>query len=139
MKTKGIKSRALDWAVAIAVGTDPIMRHDHLRAKAARNNRPQEELDWHLSTENNNPITVDEDGITKIIPYYHRNWAVSGHIIGRYGICLSSDHEDAGEGWIAHMPERDDKYWGETALEAAMRCLVASKLGDEVEVPDALL
>ncbi len=29
-------------------------------------------------------------------------------------------------------------YWGETVLIAAMRCLVASKFGEEVEVPNEL-
>jgi hypothetical protein len=28
---------------------------------------------------------------------------------------------------------------GDTALEAAMRCYVASKLGDEVDIPDVLV
>ena len=36
--------------------------------------------------------------------------------------------------------QRDDAYWdGPTALIAAMRCFVASRLGDEVEVPEELV
>jgi hypothetical protein len=33
----------------------------------------------------------------------------------------------------------DQEVYGQSALIAAMRCYVASKLGDEVEIPEELL
>ena len=64
------------------------------------------------------------------------DWAQGGPIIEREGISINS-HLDGHE-WFA----RD--YWGmneqadEKPLIAAMRCYVASKLGDEVNVPEGL-
>lgn len=71
-------------------------------------------------------------------PEYSTDWAQGGPIIDKTGICLSSDHEDAGEGWIAYVPNRGGECWGDTALVAAMRCYVARRLGDKVEVPEEL-
>jgi hypothetical protein len=70
-------------------------------------------------------------------PEYSTKWAEGGPIIEQEGISINS-HLDGYE-WFA----RD--YWGlneqaaETPLVAAMRCYVANKLGDTVEVPDELL
>lgn len=67
------------------------------------------------------------------------NWAQGGPIIDRNGIATerkiiegTTEHE-----WKAYVPYIHA--YGPTPLIAAMRCYVASKLGDEVEVPDALL
>ena len=61
------------------------------------------------------------------------NWAQGGPIIEREGLTLT--HQ--GTRWAA---QTDDDLFahGPTPLIAAMRCYVASKLGDEVEVPDEL-
>lgn len=56
------------------------------------------------------------------------DWAQGGPIIERQGISLECDEFarwHANDGWSSDAP-----------LLAAMRCYVASKLGDEVEVPD---
>jgi hypothetical protein len=69
--------------------------------------------------------------------FYSTNWAQGGPIIEREGISINS-HLDGYE-WFA----RD--YWGlneqaaEKPLVAAMRCYVANKLGDTVEIPRELL
>jgi len=63
------------------------------------------------------------------------NWAQGGPIIERERIELWGDGD---EGWIAYdnlNPEQK----GPTPLIAAMRCYVASRLGDEVEVPNELM
>ena len=45
-----------------------------------------------------------------------------------------------GPEWTAvHHKRIGDFYYGATLLVAAMRCYVASKLGDEVDVPEGLL
>lgn len=41
--------------------------------------------------------------------------------------------------WLAARTEDDTEYAGPTALIAAMRCVVARKLGDEVDIPEELL
>lgn len=67
------------------------------------------------------------------------DWSQGGPIIEREGICLYS--MDAVAPWDARIYEADSEPWqavGDTPLIAAMRCYVASKLGDEVDVPDEL-
>lgn len=148
MKTSALTGRALDWAVTVAVGGSPTMRHDYLRTKAARNNRPQEELDWHLSTQPNGPITVTEEGVTVPVPYYRLDWAQGGPIIEREGIELvqgndvyfpkGNENGDYYEKlWIASL-NNGEKFHGPTPLIAAMRCYAASKLGGEIETPEEL-
>ena len=68
------------------------------------------------------------------------NWAHGGPIIEREGISTSPVN-----GWSSGLTDRAHGiYWtsgpeSPTPLVAAMRCYVASKLGDEVEVPEELL
>lgn len=68
---------------------------------------------------------------------YHDDWAQGGPIIERYGIELN---RYAGE-WMATLVGRVSvsEEQGPTPLIAAMRCYVASKLGDEVEVPNEIV
>ncbi len=76
---------------------------------------------------------------------YSTNWAQGGPIIEREAIQLtpygaSSGSPKSVEYWCAAAyleTEMVDTY-GLTPLIAAMRCYVASKLGDEVEVPEEL-
>ena len=64
------------------------------------------------------------------------NWAQGGPIIEREGITVRR-YTDAL--WDASMGRLDYVADGPTPLIAAMRCYVASKLGDEVEVPDEIV
>lgn len=69
------------------------------------------------------------------------SWAQGGPIIERGHIHTWTDRKDAAYAghpdsyWVAEMTELGGIWWGPTPLIAAMRCYVASKLGDEVEVP----
>jgi hypothetical protein len=65
---------------------------------------------------------------------YSGKWEHGGPIIEREKITL----EWTGEDWMAYI-KHDDEFFGVTPLFAAMRCYVASKLGDEVEVPDEMV
>ena len=78
------------------------------------------------------------------------NWAVGGPIIEREQIALQyypdGGHENGGE-WLAQGigDEADEEGFddivvqsGPTPLIAAMRCFVASKLGEEVEISEEL-
>jgi hypothetical protein len=65
------------------------------------------------------------------VPSYSTDWAPGGPIIDREGI------EFRASGTQASIVD-GRTYYGPTHLIAAMRCYVASKLGDEVDVPEAL-
>jgi hypothetical protein len=63
------------------------------------------------------------------------NYAQGGPITEAEGIPTCPDHPS---GWIA--VGADERHWkGPSRLVASLRCLVASRLGDEVNVPDPLL
>lgn len=72
---------------------------------------------------------------------YSSDWAQGGAIIDRERINLRMhpgvDKQCAAFVWVNHAPAHRE--FGDTPLIAAMRCFVASQLGDEVEVPDELL
>jgi hypothetical protein len=71
---------------------------------------------------------------------YSSNWAQGGPIIEREGICLKKGHSGW---WIAKLLDvNDEEHFvtvAPTPLVAAMRCYVASKLGNEVDIPKELL
>lgn len=67
---------------------------------------------------------------------YSTSWAQGGPIIER-GVAELYEHK-ALECWAAKSKAGDLRY-GQTPLIAAMRCYVASKLGDTVDVPEELL
>jgi len=116
MKTSKLSGAALGWAVSIADGWVPEKCSD---AKG-------EYLWLFKNGEGRNP------------KHYRPsvNWAQGGAIIERECIDLE---------WTG-IPNADffctiqGKYeaHGTTPLIAAMRCYVASKLGDEVQIPEAL-
>jgi len=78
------------------------------------------------------------------LPDYSTDWAAGGPIIEREGLAISRVSQDE---WSASLIHEDKEYGGvmytnqhgATPLIAAMRCYVASKLGDDVEVPEELL
>lgn len=64
---------------------------------------------------------------------FSTNWEQGGAIIQREHIALWSEGYD----WEAKQYGQHES-WGQTPLIAAMRCYVASKLGDEVDIPTEL-
>ena len=108
-----LEGAALDWAVAKAEGIE-------------------------LSNGCYNRLLVDgrmSAGQKMLTPYNPlTNWAQGGPIIEREKMTL----EWTGEDWMAYI-RHDEEYFGPTPLTAAMRCYVASVLGDEVEVPSDLM
>jgi hypothetical protein len=72
-------------------------------------------------------------------------WAQGGPIIERESIGFTQGNEVCDEwvasySWVKPRMDIDDSVEGigPTPLTAAMRCYVASKLGDEVEIPEEL-
>lgn len=110
LKTRELTGPALDWAVAKAEGHDVI------------------DPTWWVDF-------GDEC-------CYSTNWSQGGPIIDREGLSISNDQwYDKWASWTP-APIRDDAEhfgYGPTPLLAAMRCYVASVMGDEVDVPDELM
>jgi hypothetical protein len=75
---------------------------------------------------------------------YHQNWAQGGPIIEREEISLYHEIPAMRDSIWQARPSLSAKgaggRWGigPTPLIAAMRCYVASKLGDEVDIPEGL-
>ena len=97
-------------------------------------------LDWAVAkcADLPYPHVYDEQGeIVEVSP--STNWSQGGPIIEREEISVNW----ASGQWQAHTANDQDEYvqieYGPTPLIAAMRCYVASKLGDEVEIPEELL
>jgi len=64
------------------------------------------------------------------------NWAHGGPIIERERMRLMHTEELGKNPWSAILAGAHYAEFGPTPLIAAMRCYVASKLGDEVEIPE---
>ena len=111
---------ALDWAVAKCEGRSDVYYCPPLKAMA-----------WE-STD------VDEEtALGAAIYQYHPStyWSQGGPIIERENIALYPHGDGTYEAEVFLNPKRGA---GPTPLIAAMRCYVASKLGDEVEIPEEL-
>ncbi len=111
------------------------------------------QINWMVSTLTN-PEWDDEDRAQNTYDYVDigdeddelymptEDWAQGGPIIERE--CIQTWKDDCSTEWLASAfgdssMDRAGVYdSGPTPLIAAMRCYVASKLGDEVEVPDEL-
>lgn len=115
IKTSSLKSTALDWAVAMI-----------------------ENPEWFSSPEWSMAHPSDlamDDG-----DYYAPsiNWNQGGRIIEHEGIsirhripCAENKEWEASAGRYC--------FFGPTPLVAAMRCFVANKFGNEVEIPDCVV
>jgi hypothetical protein len=108
-KTSELEGAALDWAVAKANYGD------------------------NMNAVMNHPAVAN-------IPYTpSTDWVQGGPIIERENISTKAQQPD----WAAYIAICDgmtDRVLpGPTPLIAAMRCYVASKLGDTVEIPEELL
>lgn len=125
IKTSELIGAALDWAVAncekISVGN---VKQPHGFIETAWDSVTK----WENACEIYSPST---------------DWSQGGPIIEREKISpgyWGDKHRNTGI-WIAHHQKGYKRipYEGETLLIAAMRCYVASKLGDEVDIPEELV
>ena len=92
-------------------------------------------LDWAVSeAEGVSYADYMEDG-----PINQRkwstDWAQAGPIIERERISIGP----YGDEFWAQSSATIDTYYGPTPLVAAMRAFVASRLGDEIEIPEELI
>ena len=112
IKTNELIGPALDWTVALCGGQEHRNLYGHV--------------------------------VLEFVPKYSTDWSHGGPIIEREGINVGR-YEWMGPSmevisWSAerYATEKPGKQIGPTPLIAAMRCYVATKLGDEVEIPDEL-
>ena len=96
-------------------------------------------LDWAVAKCEGVEFTYEEHPAHELIVFqYSTDWAQGGPIIQREKI----DVMWCGDRWCAYAmtPDGESQLMdeGHTPLIAAMRCFVASKLGDEVEIPKEL-
>ena len=121
MKTSELQGAALDWAVVkcecdipAAFKSIPALLNGTVRVFRKDTNAYSE------------PVSPSTD------------WAQGGPIVEREKIGIECDDQGV---WFASYDLSAETAWGATAptpLIAAMRCYVASKLGDEVEIPEGL-
>jgi hypothetical protein len=124
IKTNKLTGAALDWAVAKCEGHSVFIKHAPVQIMYT----PKGKRSWYIYT----PST---------------NWSQSGPIIEREGIELlcntsalqAAAYKNANPDWFACLKfKRADHWHGTTPLIAAMRCYVASKLGDNIDIPEEL-
>jgi hypothetical protein len=115
MKTNELTGAALDWAVAKCEGFTPL--YDSAPHANLRNTLGNI---WH----------VDE-------LKFSTDWAQGGPIIEREMIEIGA-HEPKDIEWVARDYWKENTMTGPTPLIAAMRCFVASKMGDDVELPEEM-
>lgn len=124
MKTSQLTGAALDWAVAKCkypklVWGSSIGIH-HASHQIVIPHLPEPRCYWNPST----------------------NWSQGGPIIEREWLDLTPWPNESREDMWWHCQQHDSggdcAQYGPTPLIAAMRCYVASKLGDNVELPEGI-
>ena len=111
VKTDQLTDAVLDWAVAKCIGETE-----------------EETLD---------PLTWLHTAKPTGCWDFSTKWSQGGPIIERERMTIALD----ACGWEARCYDGEAEPWvftGPTPLVAAMRCYVASKMGDQVELPDEL-
>ena len=115
IKTSELTGAALDWAVTTIEAPDALAYGI---------------ADWREQRKR----TVKN---SEYVYRWHQSWSQGGPIIEREFLAIEGDYNE----WRARLFD-DGRIFeadGPTPLVAAMRCYVASKLGDEVDVPKELI
>ena len=100
-------------------------------------------LDWAVAKcEEVEPEWLIEDNFSHARAYgeftYSSNWAKGGPILSRERIDRVFNHKSGL--WLAFTSRgTTHTHQDKSELVAGLRCVVASKLGDEVEIPEELL
>jgi len=97
-------------------------------------------LDWAVAKCEGPRVNAYGNEVKEFLQY-SRDWAQGGPIIEREKLCIEIESDGVWLSWSSQNYDDEPRYMvsGDTALRAAMRCYVASKLGDEVDVPKELL
>ena len=161
IKTSELIGPALDWAVAKCLNLVQTTVHGR-GAVRAPGFEQRAGLGYHLYVlRNTYQLWVEKcedppfcSGVQIWCPT--ADWSQAGPLIETEKVAISYDAEwaydatnpdpedepDNGDRWYAEIRKAGHDFigmYGPTPLIAAMRCLVHSKLGNEVEVPDELI
>lgn len=121
VKTENLIDLSLDWAVAECLGATRIQLYEYNGRRMIRVSLPEGiHAPWEPS----------------------RYWGQGGPIIDRMmqGKFFLLENDDSCCHVAYSETEHDNAHgYGPTPLIAAMRCFVANKFGDEVEVPEELM
>lgn len=130
IKTSELTGEALDWAVAQCEGYRVrFLGRPAYCAYVPKGKRSEYKWQPTLNWKQGGPIIERE--LVTVRPVFHAERLESG-----------ADHYRQ-DGWAAHISSKafwvtPRPYEGSSPLIAAMRCFVASRLGEEMEVPDEL-
>lgn len=130
MKTIELTGRALDYAVALAEGWTNLHLHT---PRGMGDIEPYLVMDY---TRDDGKVSWEALGDMGYV-----GGSEGDDIIDRERISTQAEH---GTRWLAFTGPRLGEYkprsvqYGATRREAAMRCFIASKLGDEVDIPKEL-
>jgi hypothetical protein len=118
MKTYELTGQALDWAVAHAQGAGAalVLTHSHGQALILSDHTEDCDIGEHYQPS--------------------INWSQGGPIIERERITVVAMPNGS---WQSQGKDLRPHFHNATPLIAAMRCYVASKLGDEVDVPNEIV
>lgn len=120
IKTSELEGAALDWAVAKCEGWEPIDYSGKLANTWVQRFNKRGVMEYRQ------PLR------------YSTDWTQGGPIIEREKIQINPSISS--NAWGSANPSKGQCVWvwADTPLVAAMRCYVASKLGDRIEIPDEL-
>ena len=150
MKVETMSIKDLNIAVSVAEGMHLMMYHDYITNKAKANNYEAGKLKWIFEVTPNYLVLVNSENVNPnvefIVPNYAGSWILGGPIVEREGIDVyctllgnpsSKDESWKKSEWRARgyrMGVGTDAYFGNSALEAAMRCYVARAFGENFEL-----
>lgn len=109
----------LDWAVATCLGNVTELGYDG--------------ISWSFKLDGKSKVLAT-GWAASMMWNPSTNWALGGPIIEQEKISFCENAER----WVAATSIKGQEQYGPTPLIAAMRCLVARKLGEEVDMPEEL-
>jgi len=123
VKTSELKDKALDCAVALSLGGTNL-RYDTVDT-------------WWVTIDGKDRA-LSKSWAQSFYP--STNWSHGGPIIEGNNLSLKSYYDDESDSkWACLTDGGHFIHFGSTPLIAAMRCFVAYKLGEIVDIPDELL
>jgi hypothetical protein len=146
IKTAELTGAALDWAVAKCEGLPVRINKYGLFAPEQGEDAPYfvPSADWSqagpiIEREEITLVRCDDESIPDERGFhcgiYEPRWAA----VTKDRHSNEADYSPHGDDWGKYYKVSGSAMRGPTPLIAAMRCYVASKLGDEVEIPEELL
>ena len=123
IKTSELTGAALDWCVAQVLGTKPQYNWDELGVVFHGA--------WETEPGHGSPVSLRP---------YSTDWSIGGPIIARERISLDQFDGQPARAYKGTPVSYESVMFAPEGyvLTAAMRCYVASKMGDVVEVPEEL-